>query len=72
MKFLKLLLVPLSEIQFKATFKPDRQWIRQVPMAFRTRLAPLNITSISGSYTNIIGLPVAQVLKKIKEIIKNK
>ncbi len=32
----------------------------------------LNITSISGSYTNIIGLPVAQVLKKIKEIIKNK
>ena len=31
-----------------------------------------NIISINGSYTNIIGLPVAQVLKKIKEIlIKN-
>ena len=29
-----------------------------------------NILSISGSYTNIIGLPVAQVLEKIKEIIK--
>ena len=28
-----------------------------------------NITSINGSYTNIIGLPVAQVYKKIKEII---
>ena len=28
-----------------------------------------NITSINGSYTNIIGLPVAQVFKKIKEII---
>ena len=28
-----------------------------------------NIVSINGSYTNIIGLPVAQVLKKIKEII---
>ncbi|MDC1217406.1 Maf family nucleotide pyrophosphatase [Flavobacteriaceae bacterium] len=28
-----------------------------------------NILSISGSYTNIIGLPVAQVLEKIKEII---
>ena len=27
-----------------------------------------NIVSINGSYTNIIGLPVAQVLKKIKEI----
>ena len=31
-----------------------------------------NIVTINGSYTNIIGLPVAQVLKKIKEIlIKN-
>ena len=29
-----------------------------------------NILSISGSYTNIIGLPVAQVLEKLKEIIK--
>ena len=28
-----------------------------------------NILSISGSYTNIIGLPVAQVLEKLKEII---
>ena len=28
-----------------------------------------NITSINGSYTNIIGLPVAQVFKKINEII---
>lgn len=28
-----------------------------------------NIVSINGSYTNIIGLPVAQVLKKIKEIL---
>lgn len=28
-----------------------------------------NITSIYGSYSNIIGLPVPQVLKKIKEII---
>ena len=28
-----------------------------------------NIVSINGSYTIIIGLPVAQVLKKIKEII---
>ena len=28
-----------------------------------------NIVSINGSYTNIIGLPAAQVLKKIKEII---
>lgn len=28
-----------------------------------------NIVSINGSYTNIIGLPVAQVLKKINEII---
>ena len=28
-----------------------------------------NIVSINGSYTNIIGLPVAQVLKKIKEIV---
>lgn len=28
-----------------------------------------NITSINGSYTNIIGLPVAQVYKKIKEIL---
>ena len=28
-----------------------------------------NIVSINGSYTNIIGLPVSQVLKKIKEII---
>ena len=28
-----------------------------------------NITSINGSYSNIIGLPVPQVLKKIKEII---
>ena len=28
-----------------------------------------NIVSINGSYTNIIGLPVAQVFKKINEII---
>lgn len=28
-----------------------------------------NTTSIHGSYSNIIGLPVPQVLKKIKEII---
>ena len=28
-----------------------------------------NIVSINGSYTNIIGLPVSQVLKKIKEIV---
>ena len=28
-----------------------------------------NIFSIQGSYSNIIGLPVAQVFKKIKEII---
>lgn len=28
-----------------------------------------NIVSINGSYTNIVGLPVAQVFKKIKEII---
>ena len=28
-----------------------------------------NITSIHGSYSSIIGLPVPQVLKKIKEII---
>ena len=28
-----------------------------------------NIVSINGSYTNIIGLPVAQVFKKLKEII---
>ena len=28
-----------------------------------------NIVSINGSYTNIIGLPVAQVLKRIKEIV---
>jgi septum formation protein len=30
----------------------------------------LNIRSISGSYTNIIGLPVTQVIEKIKEIIQ--
>jgi septum formation protein len=32
----------------------------------------LYINSIKGSYTNIIGLPVAQVLKKLQEILKNK
>tara|TARA_B100000989_G_scaffold139435_1_gene103726 strand:+ start:339 stop:911 length:573 start_codon:yes stop_codon:yes gene_type:complete len=31
----------------------------------------LYINSIKGSYTNIIGLPVAQVLEKLQEIIKN-
>ena len=31
----------------------------------------LYINSIKGSYTNIIGLPVAQVLKKLQEILKN-
>ena len=31
----------------------------------------LYIDSIQGSYTNIIGLPVAQVLKKLEEIFKN-
>jgi septum formation protein len=31
----------------------------------------LYIDSIQGSYTNIIGLPVAQVLKKLEEILKN-
>ena len=31
----------------------------------------LYVNSIKGSYTNIIGLPVAQVLKKLQEIIKN-
>jgi len=30
-----------------------------------------HINSIQGSYTNIIGLPVAQVLEKIEEILKN-
>jgi predicted house-cleaning NTP pyrophosphatase (Maf/HAM1 superfamily) len=30
----------------------------------------LNIRSIQGSYTNIIGLPVAQVLEKMEEILK--
>jgi septum formation protein len=30
----------------------------------------LYIDSIQGSYTNIIGLPVAQVLKKLEEILK--
>ena len=30
-----------------------------------------HINSIKGSYTNIIGLPVAQVLGKIEEILKN-
>jgi septum formation protein len=29
------------------------------------------INHIKGSYTNIIGLPVAQVFKKIEEIMKN-
>jgi septum formation protein len=31
----------------------------------------LNINSIKGSYTNIIGLPVAQVNERIKEFLKN-
>ena len=31
----------------------------------------LHINSISGSYTNIIGLPVTHVYKKLQEIIKN-
>ena len=31
----------------------------------------LYIDSIQGSYTNIIGLPVAQVLEKLEEILKN-
>lgn len=31
----------------------------------------LHIDSISGSYTNIIGLPVTHVYKKLQEIIKN-
>ena len=30
-----------------------------------------HINSIKGSYTNIIGLPVSQVLGKIEEILKN-
>lgn len=30
----------------------------------------LNINNIHGSYTNIIGLPVAQVLEKMQEILK--
>ncbi len=34
------------------------------------RLGTIGIESIKGSYTNVVGLPVAQVVDKIKEIVE--
>ena len=63
---------PLSEETIQSYIQTGSPMDKAGAYGIQDSFGTLNITSISGSYTNIIGLPVAQVLKKIKEIIKNK
>jgi len=56
----------LSYIETGSTMDKAGSYGIQDPFGIR------NITSIEGSYTNIIGLPVTQVLKKINEITSQK
>ena len=63
---------PLSEETIQSYIQTGSPMDKAGAYGIQDSFGTLNITSISGSYTDIIGLPVAQVLKKIKEIIKNK
>ena len=61
---------PLSEIEIQNYIETGSPMDKAGAYGIQDSFGILNIRSISGSYTNIIGLPVTQVLEKIKEIIQ--
>lgn len=61
---------PLSEIEIQNYIETGSPMDKAGAYGIQDSFGTLNIKSISGSYTNIIGLPVTQVLEKIKEIIQ--
>jgi len=61
---------PLSEIDIQNYIETGSPMDKAGAYGIQDSFGTLNIRSISGSYTNIIGLPVTQVLEKIKEIIQ--
>jgi septum formation protein len=61
---------PLSKTEIQNYIETGSPMDKAGAYGIQDSFGTLNIRSISGSYTNIIGLPVTQVLEKIKEIIQ--
>ena len=59
----------VSENEINDYIKTGSPFVKAGSYGIQDPFGIRNIVSINGSYTNIIGLPVAQVFKKIKEII---
>lgn len=59
---------PLSETEIENYIQTGSPMDKAGAYGIQDPFGVRNVTSIQGSYTNIIGLPVPQVLKKIKEI----
>ena len=69
MKFLKLHLKKYQIWKLKNTLNLDYHLIKQAAMYIQDSFGTINIAHIEGSFTNVMGLPVAQVFEKINEII---
>ena len=69
MKFLKLHLEKYQIWKLKNTLNLDYHLIKQAGYGIQDSFGTINIIHIEGSFTNVIGLPVAQVFEKINEIV---
>ena len=68
----KVSFAPLSEDEIEAYVQSGSPMDKAGAYGIQDDFGIRNVTFIKGSYSNIIGLPVPQVLKKIKEItVKN-
>jgi len=59
---------PLSDNEIDAYVKTGSPLDKAGAYGIQDPFGIRNVTFIKGSYSNIIGLPVPQVLKKIREI----
>lgn len=68
----KVSFAPLSDDEIETYLESGSPMDKAGAYGIQDNFGIRNVTYIEGSYSNIIGLPVPQVLKKIKEItVKN-
>ena len=62
---------PLSEIEIDQYVSQHNPLDKAGAYGIQDWIGEIGISKINGSYTNVVGLPLAQVYQKIKSIIQN-
>jgi len=62
---------PLSEIEIDQYVSQHNPLDKAGAYGIQDWIGEIGISKINGSYTNVVGLPLAQVFQKIKSIIQN-